>query len=127
MIIFEHPKIHQRRQQVRWAEEQRQERARAAQIDPIEVKFLLDEVADHAEPILIVHVVNRVVRRFHFKEPRERIDKKVELLNRVGFLIRCGRLQRISRKYVSIPDDDKRWKAWQAMSTRAIDLPEPDV
>lgn len=98
MLISEHPNSYIGRQRFQREEAPRHERTREAEIDPIETRFILDAVEDSAEPIRIVRVVNAVARRFEYENPGDRTAKKIELLRRIGHLIRCGRLERACPK-----------------------------
>jgi len=79
------------------------------------------------EPLRITTVVNEVAAWGGYATRSEREGKKIELFKLIGKLVRIGRLQRVGRRYVTIPANDDKYQAYLAQAAAAVELPEPCV
>lgn len=77
--------------------------------------------------MLITTLVNSAASWSSFTTRSARELKKIELFRLIGKLIRTGRLQRVARKFVTIPATDERYQAYLASATCGIELPKACV
>ena len=66
-------------------------------------EWLLESLAFEGAPMLITTLVNSAVAWGNYASRSAREVKKIELFRLIGKLIRSRSLQRVSRKYVTIP------------------------
>jgi hypothetical protein len=95
--------------------------------DDFWTEWILETLAFDGQPMLITRLVNAVVTWGNFSGRAQRQSKKVELFKVVGKLVRVGRLERVARKYVTLPATDERYRAYLAKSAVSIELPKANV
>ena len=79
------------------------------------------------EPVRIVNLVNMVARHGNFSCRSDRETGKIVLLKLVGKLIRTGRLDRVRRRFVTIPASDERRRAYLEKFSGPLNFPAPQV
>lgn len=109
---------------------QRQEqeaRQRQARMDDITTDLIFDTVGEKGDPpVRIVTVVNRVSRQLNMPTNKEWLESKRQMFKKVAWLIRFGRLERVRRNFVRIPESDAKFQACLAAVERMVkNLPEP--
>jgi hypothetical protein len=95
--------------------------------DAFWIDLVFEAVREDGEPVAITTVVNRVARQGGFRRRSDYDRKRVELFRLIGRLIHTGRLDRVARKYVAIPQNDARRQALLAAASAPVDLPTPQV
>lgn len=115
-------RIYEARQ--RQAQEARQRQAR---MDDLTTDLIFDAVGEKGDPpVKITTVVNLVSRQLNMSTNKEWVEAKRQLLKKVGWLIRFGRLERVRRNFVRIPESDAKFQACLAAMERMVkNLPEP--
>jgi hypothetical protein len=126
-ILVEPEACHQQRvyeQRQRQAQEARQ---RLARMDDLRTQLIFDALREKSdEPLLITQVVNWVAKRLNYSTNQDRVGAKLALFPKISWLIKIGRLQRVQRNAVSLPESDQKERAYlAAMDARIKNLPEP--
>lgn len=117
-----HRRIHESRQ--RQAQEARQRQAR---MDDLTTDLICDTVGEKSDPpVRITTVVNRVSRQLNLPTNKQWLEAKRQMFKKVGWLIRFGRLERVRRNFVRVPESDAKFQACLAEVERMLkNLPEP--
>ena len=115
-------RVYEQRQ--RQAQEARQ---RFARMDDLRTQLIFDALREKSdEPLLITQVVNWVAKRLNYSTNQDRVGAKLALFPKISWLIKIGRLQRVQRNAVSLPESDQKERAYlAAMDARIKNLPEP--
>ena len=126
-ILVEPEACHQQRvyeQRQRQAQEARQ---RLARMDDLRTQLIFDALREKSDaPLLITQVVNWVAKRLNYSINQDRVGAKLALFPKISWLIKIGRLQRVQRNAVSLPESDQKERAsLAAMDARIKNLPEP--
>lgn len=126
-ILVEPEACHQQRvyeQRQRQAQEARQ---RLARMDDLRTQLIFDALREKSDaPLLITQVVNWVAKRLNYSINQDRVGAKLALFPKISWLIKIGRLQRVQRNAVSLPESDQKERAYlAAMDARIKNLPEP--
>ena len=126
-ILVEPEACHQQRvyeQRQRQAQEARQ---RLARMDDLRTQLIFDALREKSdEPLLITQVVNWVAKRLNYSTNQDRVGAKLALFPKISWLIKIGRLQRVQRNAVSLPESDQKERAYLAAMDASIrNLPEP--
>ena len=127
VILVEPEACHQQRfyeQRQRQAQEARQ---RLARMDDLRTQLIFDALREKSDaPLLITQVVNWVAKRLNYSINQDRVGAKLALFPKISWLIKIGRLQRVQRNAVSLPESDQKERAYlAAMDARIKNLPEP--
>jgi hypothetical protein len=80
-----------------------------------------------SESLLITSVVNQVARLDAYRTWPEFEQRKLMLFRLIGLMIRQGRLERVSRRNVTIPRGDGKWQAYVSSLTKPLKLPPPRI
>ena len=117
-------RIYEQRQ--RLAQEARQRQAR---LDDLTTDLIFDTVGVKGNPpVRITTVVNRVSRQLNMPTNKEWLEAKRGMFKKVSWLIRFGRLERVRRNYVRVPESDAKFQACLAAMERMVrNLPEPSL
>ncbi len=117
-------RIYEQRQ--RLAQEARQRQAR---LDDLTTDLIFDTVGVKGNPpVRITTVVNRVSRQLNMPTNKEWLEAKRQMFKKVSWLIRFGRLERVRRNYVRVPESDAKFQACLAAMERMVrNLPEPSL
>ncbi|MGA2248450.1 MAG: hypothetical protein ABSH48_26065 [Verrucomicrobiota bacterium] len=83
--------------------------------------------ANGDEPVRITTVANESLKWGKFTNRGERVGHKKMMFRVVGRLIRCCRLDRLHRKFVTIPSSDTRRQAFLAEAAKPLNLPPPSI
>lgn len=78
-------------------------------------------------PMPITALVNAAAKWGDYSTRTDREKRKIQLFKLIGKLIRIGRLQRVGRRYVTIPANDDKYQAYLAQAAIPVELPEPNV
>ena len=78
-------------------------------------------------PMRFTTLVNVTARRGNFSRWKDYDACKRKLFKLVGGLVRIGRLDRLNRRYIAIPNSDARYRAYQESLLAPLDLPTPRV
>ena len=113
-------------QRQRQAQEARQRQAR---MDDLTTDLIFDTVGVKGDPpVLITAVVNRVSKQLNMPTNKEWLEAKRGMFKKVGWLIRFGRLERVRRNFVRVPESDAKFQACLAAMERMVrNLPEPSL
>jgi hypothetical protein len=90
-------------------------------------EWLIETLDLEGQPMLITRLVNSAASWSTFTNRSERELKKIELFRLIGKLIRAGRLQRVARKFVTLPAEGKKGPAEPPKVTPLIGLPPPSI
>lgn len=104
-------------------------RHRQARMDDLTTDLIFDTVGEKGDPpVRITTVVNRVSRQLNMPTNKEWLEAKRQMFKKVSWLIRFGRLERVRRNYVRVPESDAKFQACLAAMERMVrNLPEPSL
>jgi hypothetical protein len=72
-------------------------------LDPAVVRAALDECNGSSEAVPITTLANRIARLFSNRTWQEVESRKVAMFKQLGQMIRAGLLDRVARRYVTVP------------------------
>ena len=104
-------------------------RHRQARMDDLTTDLIFDTVGVKGDPpVRITAVVNRVSKQLNMPTNKEWLEAKRQMFKKVGWLIRFGRLERVRRNFVRVPESDAKFQACLAAMERMVrNLPEPSL
>lgn len=113
MILVEDQRSYERRQWDEYWRKREEQICRPAKDDEM-TAAILEVMREHEMflPLRTVIVPNLVVRKFPTKSRAEREAVKRKALVSISALRRIGRLERVGRRFMTLPRTDEKYRAW---------------
>jgi hypothetical protein len=89
---------------------------------------ILEECERSPEAVRITTLANLIAKADNNKTWKDFEARKVSVFRHIALMIRQGRLDRVARRFVTIPRSDEKWKAYlEALDKPVSGLPEPSL